>query len=157
MSIWWGAGVDYLVALEKRCGNFLSPWVRIPPPPPLCTNESGGYKAVGQEFGDILARPEVKKDKAVANIRELLLGIYPAVSKEFELMKETVFQTIIDKLSSAGITYALIEHEPVYTMEQAREACGNLPEQGVKTLFAKAYRSKKNFDYFILFGLEIGR
>jgi Ala-tRNA(Pro) deacylase len=65
-------------------------------------------------------------------------------------MKKTVFQTIIDDLSKAGIAYALLEHEPVYTMEQAREICGNLPEQGVKTLFAKAYKSKKAFDYFLI-------
>ena len=65
-------------------------------------------------------------------------------------MKKTVFQTVIDNLSEAGTAYTLLEHEPVYTMEQAREVCGNLPEQGVKVLFAKAYKSKKAFEYFLI-------
>lgn len=72
------------------------------------------------------------------------------LQKEDLEMEKTVFQTIIDDLSTKGISYTLLEHEPVYTMEQAREVCGNLPEQGVKVLFAKAYKSKKTFDYFLI-------
>ncbi len=65
-------------------------------------------------------------------------------------VRRTVFQTIVHKLSSANISYTILEHEPVYTLEQARKACGNLPEQNVKVLFAKAYKSKENFDYFLI-------
>lgn len=65
-------------------------------------------------------------------------------------MENQVFQTIIDSLLACSITYELLEHEPVYTMEQAREVCGNLPEQGVKVLFVRLYKSKKDFSYCLI-------
>jgi len=72
------------------------------------------------------------------------------ILEEGSEMKKTVFQAIIDSLLEAGIAYTLLKHEPVCTMEQARDVCGNLPEQGVKTLFAKAYKSKKAFTNYLL-------
>ena len=65
-------------------------------------------------------------------------------------MEKTVFGTIADYLLARDITYKLLEHEPVYTMEQAAEVCGNLPEQGVKVLFARAYKTKKDFSYCLI-------
>jgi len=50
----------------------------------IVNKEDEEYKAVRQEFCDLSARPEAERAKAVANIREFLHGIYPAVSKEFE-------------------------------------------------------------------------
>lgn len=65
-------------------------------------------------------------------------------------MEKQVFQTIVDSLLARGINYTLLEHEPVYTMDQAHEVCGNLPEQGVKVLFARAYKTKKDFSYCLI-------
>lgn len=50
----------------------------------IVNKESDEYKAVRQEFCNVSARPGAERTKAVANIREFLHGIYPAVSKEFE-------------------------------------------------------------------------
>lgn len=61
-----------------------------------------------------------------------------------------VFQTIIDGLVAQGIAYSVLEHEPVYTMDMAQEACGNEPEEGVKVLFARAYTTKKQYGYCLV-------
>ncbi len=50
----------------------------------IVNKEDEEYKAVRKEFCILSARPESERAKAVANIREFLHGIYPAVSKEFE-------------------------------------------------------------------------
>jgi Ala-tRNA(Pro) deacylase len=65
-------------------------------------------------------------------------------------MEKQVFQTIINILKTRDISYTLFEHEPVYTMDQAREVCGNLPEQDVKVLFARTYSTKKYFGYCLI-------
>lgn len=63
---------------------------------------------------------------------------------------DNVFQAIVDKLQVEGLSFTVIEHEPVYTMEQACEVCGNSPEEGVKVLFARMYKSKKEYEYCLV-------
>ena len=46
--------------------------------------DSQEYKEARQKFCLLTARPVKEREKAVANIREFLHGIYPEVSKEFE-------------------------------------------------------------------------
>ncbi len=50
----------------------------------IVNKEDEEYKAVRREFCNLSARPESERAKAVANIREFLHGIYPAVGKKFE-------------------------------------------------------------------------
>jgi len=45
--------------------------------------DSQEYKEVRQKFCLLTARPVAEREKAIANIREFLHGIYPEVSKEF--------------------------------------------------------------------------
>lgn len=66
-------------------------------------------------------------------------------------MQNMVFPHIIDTLLKKQITYTIFDHKPVYTMEQACEVCGNLPEQNVKVLFARTCESKGDFGYCLVF------
>lgn len=67
-----------------------------------------------------------------------------------EDMTKSVFQTVVDSLIAQSISHSVMEHEPVYTMQEAQEVCRNLPEEGVKVLFARAYTSKKAYDYILI-------
>lgn len=67
-----------------------------------------------------------------------------------DMAANTVFSNVVDALIALGISYRLFEHEPVYTMEEANEVCGNLPEQGVKVLFAKIYKTKSDFNFCLI-------
>lgn len=58
-------------------------------------------------------------------------------------------QNVIQVLEKLGINYKLTHHEPVFTMEQASKICGHRPEEGIKTLLAKIYKTKKD-KYFVL-------
>lgn len=62
----------------------------------------------------------------------------------------SVYESVIANLNFHGIAHTILDHEPVYTMEQAIEACGSLPEQDVKVLFARTYRTKKKYDYCLI-------
>jgi prolyl-tRNA editing enzyme YbaK/EbsC (Cys-tRNA(Pro) deacylase) len=66
-------------------------------------------------------------------------------NEEDPMNKNAIFDTISAGLIARGIAYSVIEHEPVYTMEEAQEASGGEPEQGVKVLFIRTYRSKSDF------------
>ena len=61
-----------------------------------------------------------------------------------------VYKIIISTLQSENISYEVLEHEPVFTMEEAVAATESRPEQNVKVLFAKAYQSKRNYSYCLL-------
>lgn len=50
----------------------------------------------------------------------------------------SVSDALRKKLETRRIPHRWIEHEPVYTMDQAAEVCGHAPEQGVKVLMAIA-------------------
>ncbi len=63
---------------------------------------------------------------------------------------DSVYKHICEILDNNAVAYALLEHKPVTTMEDAQEVCGNLPEQGVKVLFARAYTLKKQFYYVLI-------
>lgn len=67
-----------------------------------------------------------------------------------EDMSKSVFQTVIDSLIAQSIAHSVMEHQPVYTMQEAQEVCGNLPEEGVKVLFARAYTSKKSYSHILI-------
>ena len=62
----------------------------------------------------------------------------------------SIFENILQILENNQISYKLIEHEPVFTMEQAAKVCSHKPVQGVKTLLAKLYSSKRQFDYWLV-------
>lgn len=53
----------------------------------------------------------------------------------------SIFANILQILEKSDIPYKLIEHEPVFTMEQAAEICNHLPNQGIKTLLIKLYKA----------------
>lgn len=61
-----------------------------------------------------------------------------------------IFENILQILEKSDIPYKLIEHEPVFTMEQAAEICNHKPEQGVKTLLTKLYTTKRQFEYWLI-------
>ena len=62
----------------------------------------------------------------------------------------SIFKNILQILEKSDISYKLIEHEPVFTMEQATEVCNHKPEQGVKTLLTKLYITKRQFEYWLI-------
>lgn len=70
--------------------------------------------------------------------------------KESSHMTDQVFQNITSILKRYKIDFKLIEHAPVYTMQQAQEAIGSSPEQEVKVLFVKAYETKSKFEYCLI-------
>ncbi len=61
-----------------------------------------------------------------------------------------VYQNIINILATHNMAYELIEHEAVYTMEQAQNISGGSPAEGVKVLFVRVYTSKKVYDYHLI-------
>lgn len=62
----------------------------------------------------------------------------------------SIFENILQILEKSDIPYKLIEHEPVFTMEQAAQVCNHLPKQGVKTLLIKLYTTKRQFEYWLV-------
>ncbi len=60
-----------------------------------------------------------------------------------------VYQNVIEILRKDNISYELIEHEPVYTMEQAQHVVGGLMAEEVKVLLVRVYKSKKTFEHFL--------
>ncbi|MBD3250503.1 MAG: hypothetical protein GF381_02970 [Candidatus Pacebacteria bacterium] len=62
----------------------------------------------------------------------------------------SIFKNILQILEESDISYKLIEHEPVFTMEQAAQVCNHLPKQGVKTLLIKLYATKRQFEYRLI-------
>ena len=65
--------------------------------------DSQEYKKARRDFCLLTARPETERAKAIANIREFLHGIYPAVSKEFE--PEFICSKFNSKPDNAGTDY----------------------------------------------------
>jgi len=61
-----------------------------------------------------------------------------------------LFGSILQALNQAKVVYKLIEHEPVFTMEQAAEVCKHRPEQGVKVLLVKLYTAKHQSTYWLV-------
>ncbi len=66
-------------AKDKQVADLLATMAKNP------NKESQEYKGLRQKFCLLTARPEKERGKAVANIKEFLHGIYPTVSKEFEV------------------------------------------------------------------------
>jgi len=62
----------------------------------------------------------------------------------------SIFENILQILEKSDISYKLIKHEPVFTMEQAAEVCNHKSEQGVKTLLTKLYTTKRQFEYWLV-------
>jgi len=53
-------------------------------------------------------------------------------------MSELIFQKIIKLLTDGGISFELLEHEPVYTSEQAAKLRGTSLKMGAKALIFNA-------------------
>lgn len=62
----------------------------------------------------------------------------------------SILENILQILEKSDISYKLIEHEPVFTMEHAAQVCNHLPNQGVKTLLVKLYTTKRQFEYWLV-------
>lgn len=62
----------------------------------------------------------------------------------------STFENILQILEESDICYRLIQHEPVFTMEQAAQVCNHLPQQGVKTLLTKLYTTKRQSEYWLV-------
>ena len=63
------------------------------------------------------------------------------------------FETIKKKLDSEGVSYKILEHEPVWTSEQAAVVRGYSPEEGMKRgAKAMIIRSEGRFYQFVLPG-----
>lgn len=56
----------------------------------------------------------------------------------YYLVKSMPFELIISFLEAAGVKYRLIEHEPVFTSEQAARVRGISASMGAKSLLLKA-------------------
>lgn len=61
-----------------------------------------------------------------------------------------IFQRIIDSLELLNISFKIINHQPVYTMEEAQAATESSPEQGVKVLFVRVYTTKSKYNYALV-------
>ncbi len=59
-------------------------------------------------------------------------------SREIQTGCTEVTQRLLDLLKEAGISYRLLEHEPVFTSEQAAAVRGTPPESGAKALLVKS-------------------
>jgi prolyl-tRNA editing enzyme YbaK/EbsC (Cys-tRNA(Pro) deacylase) len=57
--------------------------------------------------------------------------------------------SIVTALQHAAIPFELLTHEPVFTMEGAQAATGEKPEEGVKCLLLKGYKTKHDSDFVL--------
>ncbi len=62
----------------------------------------------------------------------------------------SIFKNVQNLLKEKSISHEVLEHEPVFTMQQAAEVCEHSPEQGVKTLLIKLYQTKRQFEYWLV-------
>ncbi len=53
-------------------------------------------------------------------------------------MEETVFDRLQDRLSRSGVAFSVLQHEPVFTSEQAAAVRGTPLASGAKALVVKA-------------------
>ena len=61
-----------------------------------------------------------------------------------------VQEFVEDILHREKIRFEVFHHEPVYTMEQAALVCGHRPEEGVKTLMIRTYKTKSQYDFALV-------
>jgi len=66
-------------AKDKQIAELLAAMSKNP------NKESQEYKETRQKFCLLTARPEKEREKAIANIKEFLYGIYPTSSKDFSV------------------------------------------------------------------------
>jgi Ala-tRNA(Pro) deacylase len=61
-------------------------------------------------------------------------------------------QAVLDRLTSLGIEFALVEHPPVHTGEEAAEHWKDLPGAQVKNLFLRNKKGDRH--YLVILGID---
>ncbi len=61
-----------------------------------------------------------------------------------------VQESVVGILQRENIHFEVFHHEPVYTMEQAALVSGHKPEEGIKTLLIRTYKTKSAYDFALV-------
>ena len=70
-------------------------------------------------------------------------------SREIQTGRTQITERLLQLLEAAGIHYRVLEHEPVFTSEQAAAVRGTPPEAGAKALLVK---SDDRYDLLVIAG-----
>ncbi len=71
-------------------------------------------------------------------------------SREIQTGRTQVTERLLQLLEAAGIPYRILEHEPVFTSEQAAAVRGTPPEAGAKALLVKS--ADDRYDLLVIAG-----
>ncbi len=63
---------------------------------------------------------------------------------------EQIYNKILNDLRSAHAVFTVIEHAPVFTMQEAQEVVGSKESEEVKVVFVRVYETKKTHSFALI-------